>query len=587
MSQEDVKRKILVVDDDPHLLNLLEIRLLGEGFDVTVAPSATEALQKAISNPPNIVIADIMMPGMDGYALCEQIRKNDALQNIPFVFLSALADTQDKVKGLRLGADDYLTKPFEFHELLARIEILLDRYTRYQETFQKDDEGDDIATTGNIEDLGVIDLLQMLSFGQKTGEVYLESDGEEGFLYLMAGKLIAASYLNKQGTAALPELLSWSRGRFKVKLTDSLSVIPTIENQTDEAIFEALRELDETERIKKELNPKAIPAFSSQIGTENPVQEALLSLVDGKKTIAEILKLSPLLSLHTIEEIKKLLASGALKLEGAIAVAGQAGEKQESWEEAAQGWEPELPAQPVTPSATPPVTSPSTPPVTPVTQPTSLQTPPSSSVPPSETSPSITPSGPASAPSESPSLTSPKSSTASPSQLDESTENAKAVSKTVAASTEPKVFNFIVIGTDRDSRNTFIHVISNEKNPEQGGEKVLNFGKLTAANYEVNFYGFPGAKRFAPLWQTFVAKVNGIIILANPACEEEVENARFALSLLKPRITGPAVLISTNPTVPEIPLGKEGKDVQLSVCLPSDKIKAETIIKELLTKISR
>lgn len=470
MNQDKIARKVLVVDDDPHLLNLMEIRLLGEGFNVTVASSAADALNKVASETPDLVIADIMMPGLDGYQLCEKIRANQDLKNIPFIFLSALADTQDKVKGLKLGADDYLTKPFEFHELLARIEILLDRYSRYQQTFtSQTDEA--IATSGNIEDLGVIDLLQMLSFGQKTGEVQLESGGEEGYLYLAAGKLIAAIYRNKQGSDALPNLLSWSQGRFRIKLSDSLSVIPTIQHQTDEAIFEALRVLDEAERIKQELDPDAVPSFVKQYQAASDDEKTLVELLDGKRDLKHILAESPLSDFRTLQTLEKLVGEEIVALAGA----GQA---------------PAIASQ--------------------------------------------------------------------------------------------QEFNLIVVGSDRDERNAFIHSVSGEK----GKEKALNFGSLKLGSTQLNLYGLPGAKRFAPLWQTFTPKVQGILLLAKASSEEEVSNLRFAISLLRNHVVGPAIVVNTDPTHPEISLGDEAKGIKVIACLPSDRTKAEEILTELIIQLN-
>lgn len=517
MKQGSPSPRVLVVDDDPHLLNLLDLRLAEQGFDVTLASSAREALTKVEGRKPDIVIADIMMPGMDGYELCERVRANEKLQNIPFIFLSALADTQDKVKGLRLGADDYLTKPFEFHELLARIEILLDRYSRYQETFE---QAPGIATTGKIEDLGVIDLLQMLSFGQKTGEVHLESGEEEGVLYLVSGKLVAATCRSKQGRAALPTLLSWTQGRFRVKLAENLSVTPTIENHTDEAIFAALRELDETERIKQELGPRSIPMFTAKPRPEARVEEVLLQLVDGNRSIEEILEASPLSIFETVEAIKRMVGKGQIELRPAEKPA------------------PKLASKPEETLALEPGT------------------------------------------------TLPGAARVQEPQMAGGEEEIKRIGEIRETATW-QVFNLIVIGTNRDSRNVFIHTVSGEEEPRKPEKTVLNFGRIKIGPYQLNLYGLPGAKRFAPLWQTFIQRVHGMIVLANASVEEEVDNLRFALSLLGPHIPGPKIVINTDPTHPEIELGAESHGAKTVACLASDRIKAAGIVRDLIAELTR
>ncbi len=118
------KQTILVVDDDPNIAQLVKLYLEKEGFEVSVetrGDSAVEAFQK---NPPSLMLLDIMLPGMDGYQVCRTIRQ---ISSIPIIMLSAKDETFDKVLGLELGADDYITKPFEGKELVARVKAVLRR----------------------------------------------------------------------------------------------------------------------------------------------------------------------------------------------------------------------------------------------------------------------------------------------------------------------------------------------------------------------------------------------------------------------------------------------------------------------------
>lgn len=116
--------RILVVDDDPHILSFLKRGLVYEGYTVDTASSGTEALAQARENEPELVILDIMMPGIDGIEVCKRFRQASA---VPILMLTAKGTVDDKVVGLDSGADDYLVKPFAFDELLARIRALLRR----------------------------------------------------------------------------------------------------------------------------------------------------------------------------------------------------------------------------------------------------------------------------------------------------------------------------------------------------------------------------------------------------------------------------------------------------------------------------
>lgn len=116
---------ILIVDDTPANLNVLFDFLRDAGFKVLVAQGGKSAIQKVDYAPPDLILLDILMPDMDGFATCQALKAKKTTQDIPIIFMSALSDTVDKVKGLQLGAVDYITKPFQHEEVLARIQLHL------------------------------------------------------------------------------------------------------------------------------------------------------------------------------------------------------------------------------------------------------------------------------------------------------------------------------------------------------------------------------------------------------------------------------------------------------------------------------
>lgn len=117
--------KILIVDDDPNIRELVALFLRNEGFSVAEATDGLDALSQLTNFKADLVILDIMMPQMDGWELCRQLR---AAYDIPLLMLTAKGETSQKVKGFELGTDDYLVKPFEAPELVARVKALLKRY---------------------------------------------------------------------------------------------------------------------------------------------------------------------------------------------------------------------------------------------------------------------------------------------------------------------------------------------------------------------------------------------------------------------------------------------------------------------------
>lgn len=117
--------KILLVDDDPNIRRLVELYLKKEGFEVVTVARGDEAVSAYKSANPNLILLDIMLPGIDGWQVCREIRKES---NVPIIMLTAKDETFDKVLGLELGADDYVAKPFDMKELVARIKAVTRRF---------------------------------------------------------------------------------------------------------------------------------------------------------------------------------------------------------------------------------------------------------------------------------------------------------------------------------------------------------------------------------------------------------------------------------------------------------------------------
>jgi two-component system phosphate regulon response regulator PhoB len=122
-----VKPKILVVDDEPEAVELVEFNLKQSGYAVMTASDGAEALKKARSQTPDLIVLDVMLPEMDGFEICKSLRLDTTTAKIPIIMLTAKAAEIDRVLGLELGADDYLTKPFSPRELLLRIKKILVR----------------------------------------------------------------------------------------------------------------------------------------------------------------------------------------------------------------------------------------------------------------------------------------------------------------------------------------------------------------------------------------------------------------------------------------------------------------------------
>ncbi|NLA26692.1 MAG: response regulator transcription factor [Firmicutes bacterium] len=180
------KKKVLLVDDEKTLVKALKFNLEKEGFIVEEAFDGEEALEKAFEVKPDIVILDLMLPGLDGFEVCREIRKKE---EVPIIMLTAKGDDIDKVIGLELGADDYMTKPFNPRELVARMKAILRRTVTRDEGLRKQIE------VGSLQ----IDLLQ---HRVRKGEQDIDLTAKEfallSFLASNAGRVYSREQLLEQ-----------------------------------------------------------------------------------------------------------------------------------------------------------------------------------------------------------------------------------------------------------------------------------------------------------------------------------------------------------------------------------------------------
>ena len=133
MDNQNNKQRILIVDDRPLNIQVIGMILRKKGFLISIAGSGNQALKIIEQNPPDLILLDILMPDMDGYEVCCRLKENSATREIPVIFMSALTDNADRVKGLRLGAVDYISKPVEPEVLLVRINTHLKVKSLYKE----------------------------------------------------------------------------------------------------------------------------------------------------------------------------------------------------------------------------------------------------------------------------------------------------------------------------------------------------------------------------------------------------------------------------------------------------------------------
>ncbi len=268
--------RILVADDDAWILRMVTTVLKKRGYDVETAPDGEQALQKAMQQVPDLLITDVMMPKMDGWTLVRALRSRPEFNFMPVIFLTALSSDEDRIRGFRLGADDYLPKPFRFEELDLRVaktirhRNVVERETRAQ--IANAVPGGDpptAALTGNLQEIGLSVLLTLLEMERKTGIITVKDEGEEHVakLYLSEGHLVHAimesESIRPVNADCVYFLLSWSSGRFEFHLAE-VDLKDQVGMTTTQLLMEGAKRIDEineASRVKEEPAPE--PEFET------------------------------------------------------------------------------------------------------------------------------------------------------------------------------------------------------------------------------------------------------------------------------------------------------------------------------------
>jgi CheY-like chemotaxis protein/Flp pilus assembly protein TadD len=315
---KDVARQtLLLVDGDPKSLRVMEVSLRKAGYSVTTAVNGTDALEKVNISPPDLIISDIKMPVMDGFEFCKKLKANSKVATIPFIFLTNQKAIEDKIRGLELGVDDYLTKPIYIKEIITRVKILLQKYER--EGLQRRDQKAHFV--GSLAEMGVVDLIQTIEIGRKTGVMFLtstEGHAKQGKIYFRNGKVIDAESGKLRGEQAIYRLLLWGSGDFEIDFQVSLVHPDNIALSSQGLLMEGMRRVDEWGRMFEQLPPLETVFEVDYLELADRLSEipdevnGILRLFDGRRSLLEVVDDSDFDDLEALEIISKLYFEGLI-----------------------------------------------------------------------------------------------------------------------------------------------------------------------------------------------------------------------------------------------------------------------------------
>jgi DNA-binding response OmpR family regulator len=308
------KKSLLLVDADSKSLRTLEVSLRKAGFSVTTAVDAKDARDKIRLAHPDLVISDTKLPGDEsGFDLVGRLKADADTAAIPIIFLSSENRLAQKVTGLELGVEDYLTKPIFIKEVLTRVRILLDK--RDKQTLEKRERSASFA--GQLGDMGLVDLMQTVEIGRKTGRLTIETKEQKGKVTFREGKVTDARCHRLSGERAFYRMLVWSEGTFSMEFGPH-DEVDAITLSTQGLLMEGMRRVDEWGRLLEQLPPlhTIFDIDYHELGerlAEIPDEiNGLLRLFDGRRTLLQVVDDSDFGDLEALEIASKLYFEGLI-----------------------------------------------------------------------------------------------------------------------------------------------------------------------------------------------------------------------------------------------------------------------------------
>ncbi|MGH1344320.1 MAG: response regulator [Nannocystales bacterium] len=308
------RQNLLIVDGDARNRRVLEVSLRKAGFSITAASTGEEALEYLEHAEPDLLISDTRLPGLDGFGLCTAMKEHDRWRHIPFIFLTSDKSVEDKVRGLELGIEDYLTKPIYIKEITTRVTMLLQR--KQHERLERRDTAR-TKFTGRLADMAVVDLLQTIEISRKSGVISFMTALGDATVWFRDGSVIDAQMGRLQGEAAIYRLLSLGDGEFELEFK-AINRGQQIHSNTQALLMEGMRRVDEWGRLLEQLPPlDAVlvvepSAYAERRDNLSADHSAVLKRFDGRRNILEVVDDSGIDDLDALGAISQFFFEGLL-----------------------------------------------------------------------------------------------------------------------------------------------------------------------------------------------------------------------------------------------------------------------------------
>jgi len=308
------KQQVLLVEPEATTRRQLRVCLEQAGYAVTTAADGIGALSRLERSVPALVLSATDLPEIDGYTLVRRMKERPDWASIPVIFMLVGKSIEDKIRGLELGVEDYLSKPVFAKELIARVQVLLAK--RVQQHLSSGTQHTRVH--GKLADLPTIDLLESLESGEQTGVVRIFWGASVGEIVFQDGEIVDATLKRLRGEEVVFRLLCWTEGTFEVEVRD-VSAERTIELSTRALIEAGIHHASEFNQLLEQLPSVGCilevdqTALATRMSKVPPELESIVALLDGDRTVWDIIDDSPFDDISTLQTVSKLYAEGLLR----------------------------------------------------------------------------------------------------------------------------------------------------------------------------------------------------------------------------------------------------------------------------------
>ena len=303
--------RVLIADDDPLALKMMRDGLAKLSVTVLDARDGEQVMRLARAEHPDLILLDVMMPRMDGFQVIARLRQDLATAEIPVMFISALGTSKDKVRGLELGAEDYLAKPIDSAELRARVQRVLQKIRPPHRVIP--------MASGQLAAMNLMSLIQMFEGERGAACLLLTCGDAHGGIVFKDGKISQAAQGRRKGKAAVYQLLTWREGTFDMMAPDASGQVDgPVDAPTQALLMEGIRRLDEIPGLRSGLTDPPmrmeVPAPLREVVQAQSRAEtaAVVSLLDGTRELDQVLAESPIDDWATLKVLDSLRQTRAL-----------------------------------------------------------------------------------------------------------------------------------------------------------------------------------------------------------------------------------------------------------------------------------